>query len=191
MTIGTTPTNDVVFGGIGPISINRLESAIVATLDPGEYTTIVTGKDGGTGVALVEVYDLDGAGGSQLANISTRGFVQSGDDVMIGGFILAASTANGKVVVRAIGPSLAAANVPNPLSDPVLELHDSDGAIVAANDNWMDGPDAQAITALGLAPANTKESAVLANLPSGSYTGIVKGVGGATGVGLVEAYTVQ
>ena len=171
---------------------NDLESAIVATLAPGPYTAIVSGKNSGTGVGLVEAYDLDQTADAILANISTRGFVGTGDNVMIGGFIVGGGTGGSStVVVRAIGPSLTPAGVANPLQDPVLELHDSEGAIIASNDNWMDSPDHQLIIDSGLAPANDKESALLATLAPGAYTAIVGGINNDTGVGLVEAYTLQ
>jgi uncharacterized repeat protein (TIGR03803 family) len=165
---------------------NDLESAIVATLDPGAYTAILTGKDNTTGVALIEAYDLDQTVDSQLANISTRGFVQTGDNVMIGGFIVGGNTAT--VALRAIGPSLSTAGIANPLADPFLELHDSNGDIVDSNDNWMDSPDKQTFIDGSLAPTNNKESVILGTLMPGGYTAIVSGVGSGTGIGLVEAY---
>ncbi len=168
---------------------NDLESAIVATLDPGLYTAIVTGNNSTTGVALVEAYDLDQTVDSQLANISTRGLVQTGDNVMIGGFIVGGNT--GTVALRAIGPSLAAAGIADPLADPLLELHNSNGDIVDSNDNWMDSPDKQTFVDDGLAPTNDKESVVLGALVPGGYTAIVRGADGGTGVGLIEAYNLQ
>ena len=117
---------------------NDLESAIISTLDPGNYTAVVSGKDGGTGVGLVEGYDLDEAADSQFDNISTRGFVETGTDVMIGGFILGGADGDASVVVRALGPSLAAFGVTGALADPTLELHDENGALVQSNDNWKD-----------------------------------------------------
>ena len=179
-----------------------LESAIVATLAPvdpsvagsGAYTAIVRGNAGGTGVALVEVYDLDDPLSitSELANISTRGFVDTGDNVMIGGFIVGPTgVENATVVVRAIGPSLESAGVTGALQDPTLELHDSDGAIIASNDNWMDSPDKQTIIDDNLAPTNDKESALLATLAPGAYTAIVRGALDTTGVGLVEVYNLD
>ena len=194
---GTIVTNDnwrdtqeqeIIATGIPPA--NDLESAIVATLDPGAYTAIVSGRNAGTGVALVEVYDLGSTGQSQLANISTRGLVQTGDDVMIGGFILAGSDAS-TAVVRAIGPSLTAAGVSGVLQDPILELHNADGTIITTNDNWMDGPDMQTIIDDGLAPTDAKESALLALLTPGAYTAIVSGTNNTTGVALVEVYVLQ
>ncbi len=169
---------------------NELESAIVETLNPGAYTAIVSGKNGGTGIGLVEAYDLDSTVDSKLANISTRGLVQTGDNVMIGGFIVLGPNPQ-NVIVRAIGPSLAS-TVAGALADPMLELHDSNGTVLASNDNWRDTQEAQ-ITATGLAPANNAESAIVMTLPSSltgiGYTAIVTGVNGTTGVALVDVYT--
>jgi uncharacterized repeat protein (TIGR03803 family) len=171
---------------------NDLESAIVATLPPGLYTAIVTGTNDTTGVALVEAYDLDQTVDSQLANISTRGFVDTGDNVLIGGFIVGGPDGvDSTAVVRAIGPSLSGAVGGSVLADPNLELHDVDGAVVASNDDWKDGPDMQTIIDDGLAPTNTKESALLVNLPPGAYTAIVSGVENGSGIGLVEVYNLQ
>lgn len=164
-----------------------LESAIIATLDPGNYTAIVSGKDGGTGVGLVEGYDLDAAANAQFANISTRGFVEMGTNVMIGGFILGGETGNANVLVRALGPSLTQFGVTGALADPTLELHDGNGALVRSDDNWKESQQAE-IAATGLQPSNDLESAVLETLPPGAYTAIVAGKGGTIGVGLVEVY---
>ncbi|MGI8957121.1 MAG: hypothetical protein ACR2II_09445 [Chthoniobacterales bacterium] len=170
---------------------NPLESAIVATLDPGAYTAIVSGKNGNTGVGLVEAYDLDQAADSQLANISTRGFVETGDNVMIGGFIVdgGALGLSTSVLVRGIGPSLAEGNppVPGALVDPTLELHDINGAIVASNDNWQDTQKDE-IIATTIPPTNDLESAILAPLTAGAYTVILSGKDGGTGVALIEVY---
>ena len=166
------------------------ESAIVATLDPGAYTAILAGKNGGTGVGLVEIYDLDQQAQSKLANISTRGFVNSGDNVMIGGFVIGGiSGGSSKMVVRAMGPSLTASGVADALQDPSLEIYDSDGAVIASNDNWQD-TQATEITAAGLAPPDDRESVAVVTLPSGAYTTMVRGVNNTVGVGLVEAYNV-
>ena len=125
--------------GLAFAPTNNLESAILATLQPGAYTVILAGKDGGTGIGLVEVYDLDNRIDSMLANISTRGSVGTGDDVLIGGFILGPDGgASSTILVRAIGPSLAAAQVAGPLEDPEIELYDGNGASIAFNDNWKD-----------------------------------------------------
>jgi FG-GAP repeat len=168
---------------------NDLESSIVATLDPGAYTAIVRGKDNGTGIGLVEVYDLDQAADSQLANISTRGFVDMGDNVMIGGFIVGGGSST-TVLVRAIGPSLAGIGVANPLQDPTLELHDSSGATIALDDNWRDTQE-QEIIDTTIPPTNDFESAIVADLAPGAYTAIVRGKDNTTGVGLMEVYNLQ
>ncbi len=146
----------------------------------------MSGTDGETGVGLVEAYDLDQSADSTLANISTRGFVDTGDNVMIGGFILGGGSS--RVIVRGIGSSLTAAGVAGALEDPTLDLHDSNGAIIASNDDWMNGPDKQTIIDDGLAPTNVKESALLATLAPGAYTAILSEVGGTSGVGPVEVY---
>ena len=165
---------------------NDLESAILATLDPGLYTAILRGVNNTTGVGLVEAYDLDRSVDSQLANISTRGFVQTGDDVMIGGFIILGDSAQ-KVIVRAIGPSLP---VTGKLADPVLELHNPDGSILASNDNWRSTQESE-IMQTGLAPSDNLESAIVATLPPEAYTAIVRGKNNTTGVGLVEVYRLE
>ena len=168
---------------------NDLEAAIVATLPAGgsTYTAIVRGKSDTTGVGLVEAYDLEQAADSRLANISTRGLVQTGSNVMIGGFIVGGS-GNARVVIRGIGPSLTQRGVANPLADPTLELFDSNGTRLETNDNWRDDPDQAEIAATGLAPQNDLESALLANIPPGQYTGIVAGKNSGTGIGVVEVY---
>jgi hypothetical protein len=171
---------------------NDLESAIVTTLNPGTYTAILAGKNGGTGVGVVEVYDLAQGANAQLANISTRGLVQSGNDVMIGGFILGPSSSDvSSVVVRAIGPSLTSFGVANALPDPTIELRNNDGALVASNDDWMDCPNKQTIIDNGLAPSNDKESALLAIPAPGNYTAIVRDANNVSGVGVIEAYNLQ
>ncbi len=162
-------------------------------LAPGAYTAIVKGKSGGTGIGLLEAYDLDLAAASKLANISTRGFVDTGNNVMIGGFILGGSTAGSKVLVRAIGLSL---SVSGALTDPTLELHNGNGALVASNDNWkIDDASGQsqeaAIRATTIPPTNDLESAILATLAPGNYTAIVAGKNRGRGVGLVEVYNLQ
>lgn len=161
-----------------------LESAIVATLDPGAYTAIVSGVNGTTGVGLVESYDLDAAAASDLANISTRGFVATESNVMIGGFILGSDT---NVLIRAIGPSLTDFGVAGALADPTLELRDVQGTLISSNDNWKE-PNETEIAATGLQPGMEEESAILETLPAGAYTAIVAGAGATTGVGLVEVY---
>jgi hypothetical protein len=163
------------------------ESAIVATLQPGNYTAIMSGVGGATGIGVVELYDLDQAAPANPANIATRGFVETGDNVMIGGFIVGGSQ-NRTVLARAIGPSLTAVGVPNALQDPVLELHNSSGTTLASNDSWKSDQQTQ-ITATGLAPSDDREAALLSSpLAPGNYTAIVRGSGNTTGVALVEIY---
>jgi len=176
--------------GIAPS--DPLESAILATL-PGNssYTAVVRGKNGATGVGLVEVYDLALGNNSKLANISTRGFVDTGDNVMIGGFIVGGSAADRtRIVVRAIGPSLSSFGITNVLQDPTLSLYDSNGNVMATNDNWRDGHQPE-VESAGLAPRDDRESALFASLSPGAYTAIVAGKGATTGIGLVEAYNIQ
>ena len=182
---------EIAATGLAPT--NDAEAAIVASLDPGLHTAVLSGSNGVTGIAVVEVYDLDAGSISQLANVSTRGFVGTGDDAMIGGTILGPDgAADATVVVRAIGPSLADLAVANPLADPTLELHDANGAVIAFNNNWQDDPDqAAALEAAGLAPTNALESAISITLSIGSYTAVVHGQNETTGVGLVEIYNLQ
>jgi hypothetical protein len=158
------------------------------TLEPGAYTAVVHDGTNRPGQALIEVYDL-APGDSLLANISTRGKVSTGDDVMIGGFIVGGADPI-QVLVRAIGPSLGAQGVAQPLGDPVLELHDSTGALISTNDNWRSDQQAD-ITATGIPPGDDRESAILATLDPGSYTAIVRGQGNTTGVALIEAYNLS
>jgi hypothetical protein len=167
------------------------EAAIMATLPPGAYTAQVSGVDGGTGIGLVEVYNLDSSPTSRLANLSTRGVVMGGDDILIGGFIVKGSVPR-RMIVRAIGPSLNVNGVPlaGRLADPMLELFDSSGTRLATNDNWQD-EQSQEITATHFAPADALESAIVITLPPGAYTAQVKGSQGATGLGLVEFYEIH
>jgi hypothetical protein len=176
--------------GLAPKHPN--ESGIVATLPAGSsYTVILAGKDNATGTGVVEVYDLDQPGGSQLANISTRGFVQTGVNVIIGGFILGGGNGGSSVAVRALGPSLKQSGLSRVLADPTLELHDSSGALLAANDNWEDdSATAGELLAHQLAPQNRLESGIFVSLPPGAYTAIVAGKDSGTGTGLVEIYNV-
>jgi hypothetical protein len=172
------------------------ESVLLTTLAPGaSYTAIVRGKGGAAGVALVEVYDLNPEDGSVLANLSTRGLVGTGDNVMIGGVIVGNGTASSTVMVRGLGPSLAQAGVSNALADPALELHDGNGATVVSNDNWkigVDGASQQAeIEATKIPPTNDLESAIVIPLPAGNYTAILSGQTGGAGVALIEAYNLR
>jgi hypothetical protein len=180
-----TQQSEIEASGFQPS--NDLESAIITTLDPGSYTAIVSGKDGGTGVGLVEGYDLDQAADSQLANISTRGFVETGTNVMIGGFILGGADGNANVLIRALGPSLTPLGVAGALTDPTLELHDKDGALIRSDDNWKETQQSE-IEATGLQPGSDLESAMFETLAPGAYTAVVAGQGGLTGVALVEVY---
>ena len=147
------------------------------------------GKNNGTGVGLVEVYDLDQAADSELANISTRGFVDIDENVMIGGFIVGDGVST-TVLVRAIGPSLGAIRVDNPLQNPTLELVDSDGMQIAFDDDWRDTQEME-IEAAGFAPSDDRESAIEAVLTPGLYTAIVRGKDNTAGVGLMEVYNLQ
>jgi hypothetical protein len=168
---------------------NDLESAILITLTPGAYTAVMRGNGGATGIGLVEVYDLQPGAASKLGNLSTRGQVGTGQDVMIGGTIVTGPDA-ARVVFRALGPSLASAGIQNPMSDPQIDLFDANGVKIAANNNWKDSQ-AAAIAGVGLAPTHDSESAIMADLSPGNYTAVVSGVNGATGVALVEAYHLQ
>jgi hypothetical protein len=173
---------------------NDLESAMVQTLAPGNYTAIVKGKNGGEGIGVVEAYDLDQPGLTQLANISTRGFVDKGDNVMIGGFILGPTdSGQGQIMVRAMGPS---SMIGGALTDPTLELHNGNGDRIASNDNWKvrdsTGQSQEAeIRATTLQPTYNSESALLIILPPGNYTAIVAGKDGGTGIGLIEVYNLH
>ncbi|MEY2501752.1 MAG: hypothetical protein QOI07_2086 [Verrucomicrobiota bacterium] len=166
------------------------ESAIVSTLQPGNYTAIMSGSGTATGIGVLELYDLETSAPANPANIATRGFVESGDNVMIGGFIVGGSQ-NRTVFVRAIGPSLTAVGVPNALPDPVLELRDASGTILGLNDNWRSDQENQ-IIATGIPPSDNRESAMVsAPLAPGNYTAVVHGKGTDSGVALVEIYQLQ
>jgi hypothetical protein len=148
--------------------------------------------DNNTGVALVELYDIDRASASRLANISGRSPVEggrNGENVLIAGFIVGNNDGAARIVVRGLGPSLASAGVKNFVDDPYLEIHDNNGALLLANDNWQSDPAmASQVSAAGLAPANSRESAVAASFLPGTYTAIVSAATGLFGVGLVEVY---
>lgn len=187
---GTSQQAEIAATTIPPT--DDFESALLRTLPGGaaSYTAIVRGKNDTTGVGLVEVYTLERTANSRLANISTRGRVETNENVMIGGFIVGEGTL--KVIVRAIGPSLAARGVQGSLQDPTLELHDGNGATIATNDNWKlasDNSSQQAeIEASTIPPPDDRESALVRTLAPGNYTAIVRGVNGTTGVALVEVY---
>ena len=167
------------------------EPVIVASLPPAAYTAILTGKNQTTGIGLIEIYDRDQAADSELQNISTRGFVGAQSNVLIGGFILGGNN-NGRVVVRGLGPSLSQFGLTNLLTDPTLELHDGNGAILTANDNWTDdSASADLLRANGLALANPHESGVFVSLPAGQFTAILAGKNGGTGIGTIEIYNLR
>ena len=169
-----------------------LESAIAITLPPGSYTAIVSGKDYGTGVALAELYDYSPDANAKLSNISARAFVGGADNVLIGGVTIdgnGSTNRSAPLIVRAIGPSLAEFGVTDPLYDPTLALFDGNGTLLALNDDWADDPSqAGQIVASGFAPKSAVESAIVALLPAGNYTAIVRGRNGSEGVALFDAY---
>ncbi|MFL6583672.1 MAG: pectinesterase family protein [Chthoniobacterales bacterium] len=165
------------------------EAALSTSLAPGAYTAVLKGRRETSGVGLAEIYDLDSGAPAELVNVSTRGFVGSGENVMIAGFILGAGGPT-KVLLRGIGPSLAQSGVATPLSDPTLTLRDADGALIAFNDDWQDSQ-ADEIVATTIAPGAGREAAIVATLPPGSYTAVLAGSEDQTGVGLVEIYTLD
>jgi hypothetical protein len=168
------------------------ESVIVATLQPGAYTAILTGSDQTTGIGLLEIYDNSQASASALANISTRGFVQTGNNIMCGGFSLGNNPAKTRIAVRGLGPSLAQFGLSNVLEDPALELHDANGATLVSNDNWTDDPASAAQLYLyGLAPQNGHEAGIFTTLSPGQYTVILAGKNGGVGIGVVEVYNLR
>jgi hypothetical protein len=175
-----------VSSGFEPADLN--ESLITATLPPGIYTAVLRGMNGATGVALCELYDLTPESAS-VRNLSTRGLVGTGDNVLIGGFIIGGDEAT-QVMVRAIGPSLTGFGVAGALPDPTLELHTSDGSLIYENDDWR-GEQEQQILYSGLAPTDDREAAMIATLPPGNYTAIIRGRGNNTGVALVEVYNLE
>jgi hypothetical protein len=165
---------------------------IVTTLDPGSYTALLSGKGGSTGVGLVEIYDVNPAVSSELGNLSTRGFVQGANSVLIAGFILGEQTGNDRVAIRGLGPSLSQFGLNPVLADPTLELHDSNGATLITNDDWeTDVASAAQLALFGLAPSNPKEAAIFTSLPPGTFTAILAGKNGGTGIGTVEVYNLK
>lgn len=177
---------ETIATGIAPS--DPKESALLINLPASFYTAVLSGRNASSGIGLIELYDLDRNAPAELLNLSTRGFVRSGDDVMIGGTIVTDSPA--KLVVRALGPSLSSSGIANSLPDPLLEIHNQDGTLRTADDNWRDTQESD-ISATGLAPKNDRESAILITLPPGSYTAIVRDTLGRAGVGLVEFYKLQ
>ena len=171
---------------------NDRESVILATLPPGAYTAILAGSGQTTGIGLVEVYDVDQTIDSDLANISTRGFVQIGNEVMIGGFTLGGNNDPPRIAVRALGPSLASFGLANVMADPTLDLHNANGTVMISNDDWTSDPvSAAALTTNGLALPNTKESGIFTSLPPGPFTAVLAGKDGTIGIALVEIYDVR
>jgi hypothetical protein len=183
-------TQQAAIAATGAAPTDDRESALLITLGPGAWTVIMRGTNNTTGIGVVEVYDLEPAADAKLANISTRGYVQTGEKVMIGGFIIGSGNGAGRVVVRAIGPSLGAFGITNALPDPSLEIHNASGVTIATNDDWRDDQPAE-IQTTGLAPSNNLEAAIVATLPSGNYTAVVSGYQNAVGTGLVEIYNLQ
>jgi hypothetical protein len=188
-----TSTQQAEIANSGFAPSNNLESAIIWTLNPGQnYTAVVRGINNTTGIGVVEAFDLDQAAASKLGNISTRGFVDLDDNVMIAGLIAGPSNGtNLKVLVRALGPTLTGFGVPNALANPTLDLVNSSGTVIRSSDNWKDDPVQRAlIEAAGLAPGNDVEAALVETVAPGSYTAVVRGSNRTTGVGLVEAYNI-
>ena len=178
----------VASNGLAPA--NPLESAVARSLAPGAYTVIVRGKDPTPGIGLVELYDNQRLAKPKFVNMSTRGSVGTGDSILISGFIVG-DVGSSTVVVRALGPTLAAYGVSGVLSDPTLTIYDSTGSAIASNDNWQDNINAIDIQKNGLAPPNASESALVLHLPAGAYTAVVRGANDSTGVALAEVYTLQ
>jgi hypothetical protein len=182
-------TQEIEIQATGIPPSNNLESALVATLAPGAYTAIVRGNGNSSGVGLVEVYDLNSGAGSKLANLSTRAFVSTGDNIVIAGFMLGGNSNEDRIVVRGIGASLIGVGVGNALADPMLELRDNNGVLLMANNDWQENAaQAAELTAAGLAPTNQLESGIAATLPPGPYTALLLGRNNGAGIGLVEVY---
>jgi plastocyanin len=185
----STQQAEIAASGLAPS--NNLESAIIQTLTPGQnYTAVVRGSNGATGIGVVEAFDLDQAAASKLGNISTRGFVDVDDNVMIAGLIAGPNNGTSlKVLVRALGPTLSDFGVAGALANPTLDLVNSSGTVIRSNDNWKNDAQQRAqIEAAGLAPAHDEEAALVETVAPGAYTAVVRGSGRTTGIGLVEAY---
>jgi hypothetical protein len=182
-----TQPSQIQATGLAPTDTR--ESAFTYNLGPGNYTIVLKGKNNGAGIGLIEVYDIQPSAG-RLANISTRGFVGAGDNVMIGGFILGGGNGTARILIRAIGPSLAAFGVSNPLQNPTVTLRDGNGTQLNYNNDWAETNGTE-VYLTGLGPSNQSESAILTTLPNGNYTAVVAGLDGGTGVGLVEVYNLN
>lgn len=181
----TLQESDIEQTGIAP-SDDR-ESAIVTSLRSGNYTAVIRGAGDTSGLALMEIYDLQTTAPSQLGNLSVRADVGTGDNVLIDGLIIRGETPK-RVVLRAIGPDLQKSGVSGALQDPTLALHDGNGTLVTQNDDWKNAPNADEIEAAGFAPGDDRESAILMTLSAGNYTAVVAGANGTTGIALAEAY---
>jgi sugar lactone lactonase YvrE len=182
-----TQASQIQATGLAPT--DERESAFSYNLGPGSYTIVLKGKNNAAGVGLIEAYDVQQSTG-KLANISTRGFVGSGDNVMIGGFILGGGNGAARMMIRGIGPSLSSSGVSNPLSNPTLSLRDGNGALLSYNDDWLDDNGTE-IHLTGIEPPNRAESAIVTTLPTGNYTVVLAGLNDSAGVGLVEAYNLN
>lgn len=193
-----TGGNEAFIRSIGLAPVNDAESVLIVDriIMPAEppasqsFTVVVRGKDGARGVALVEVYDRRPSSGALFGNLSTRGFVGTDTEVLIGGVIVGNQPGPIRLLARALGPSLREAGVTNPLSDPTLELYDANGGFLAGNDNWQESG-ALEIQATGMPPSDHREAALIATVAPGNYTLVVRGKNGSTGVGLVETYNLQ
>lgn len=185
-----TDQQNVESTGLAPT--NDRESALVITLDPGAYTVVMRGKDNSSGIGVVDVFDIGLAANARLANVSSRGKIGTGDDILIGGFYAGPQTAAVTgVVFRALGPSLSQFGVPQPMQDPMIEIHNGNGAVIASNDDWQSNQKTE-IEATGLQPPDSRESAIiLRNFDPGPYTAIVRGKNNSVGIGLVEIYDIQ
>jgi hypothetical protein len=183
-------TQQVAIAATGKAPPNDLESAILKTLPPGNYTAVLSGKDNTTGVGLMDVYDIDHSLSATLTNISSRGFVGVDNEIMVGGFIVGAGgTGSVKVIVRVLGPTLTQFGVPQVLADPIVEVRDVNGALLASNDNWQDTQKVE-IQASGFAPPNAAESAIIITRAPGNSTVSVRGKNNTTGNALVEVYQI-
>ena len=179
----------ITASGLAPT--RDLEAAVIINVPGGNYTATLRDKNNAQGTGVVEVYDIGAESKADLGNIATRGSILTGDDILIGGFILRDDSSLNqpqRILVRGIGPSIPTSAVPNPLQDPTIELHDGQGALLASNDDWQSSPDAAAIQLTTIPPTNPKESAILRTLPPGAYTAVMRGANGGTGIGLVEIY---
>ena len=180
---------EITASGLAPT--RDVEAAVIVNVPGGNYTATLRDKNNAQGTGVIEVFDIGAESLADLGNIATRGSILTGDDILIGGFIVRDDSSLNqpqRILVRGIGPSIPTSSVPNPLQDPTLELHDGQGALLVANDDWQSSPDAAAIQLTTIAPTNPKESAILRTLAPGAYTAVMRGANGGTGIGLVEIY---